>query len=32
MLGLRFNDMSAVFQLMIDPEFQFGELYMDASK
>ena len=29
-LGLRFNDMSAVFQLMADPELQFGELYMDG--
>jgi len=29
-LGLRFNDRSAVFQLMADPEFQFGQLYMDG--
>jgi cyclopropane-fatty-acyl-phospholipid synthase len=29
-LGLRFQDMSAVFQLMADPELQFGELYMDG--
>ena len=29
-LGLRFNDMSAVFQLMADPELQFGDLYMDG--
>jgi hypothetical protein len=29
-LGLPFNDMSAVFKLMADPELQFGELYMDG--
>ena len=29
-LGLRFNDRSALFQLLADPELQFGELYMDG--
>lgn len=29
-LGLRFKDRSALFRLMADPEFQFGQLYMDG--
>jgi cyclopropane-fatty-acyl-phospholipid synthase len=29
-LALRFKDMGALFQLMLDPELQFGELYMDG--
>ena len=29
-LGLRFNDMSAVFQFAADPALQFGELYIDG--
>jgi len=29
-LALRFNDTAAVFQLLLDPELQFGELYMDG--
>lgn len=29
-LGLRFNDRVAPFLLLLDPEFRFGELYMDG--
>src|SRR5262249_42480863 len=29
-LGLRFKDAAAPFLLMVDPELNFGELYMDG--
>ncbi|HXW72225.1 MAG TPA: cyclopropane-fatty-acyl-phospholipid synthase family protein [Methylocella sp.] len=29
-LGLRCNDWQAIFELLTDPEFQFGQLYMDG--
>jgi cyclopropane-fatty-acyl-phospholipid synthase len=29
-LGLRFNDKTAPLRLMLDPELQFGELYVDG--
>ncbi len=29
-LGLRFNDLRALFRVLLDPELQFGEMYMDG--
>ena len=29
-LGVRFNDAAAPFLFMLDPELNFGELYMDG--
>ena len=30
-LGLRFKDMAAIFQLVVDPELQFGDLIWTAA-